>query len=189
MNDYSSFSLIELLITLTVLSIVLAIGVPSVIGWVRAMEVRSSAESLRSALQRARAEAVARNTRVRISLSDTTGNPGWNVTCVNVTAACPASLLSHTIETNSLIRWGATLLASSSKMTTALKAGATLPGTIDFFPLGDAPQVTGGTDIARVDVIHSGTKDDVRLVLRIDGAGNIRLCNPSRPTDHPEACH
>ena len=51
MNDYSGFSLIELLITLTVLSIVLAIGVPSVIGWVRAMEVRSSAESLRSALQ------------------------------------------------------------------------------------------------------------------------------------------
>ena len=43
--------------------------------------------------------------------------------------------------------------------------------------------------IARVDVIHSATKDDVRLVLRIDGAGNIRLCNPSRPTDHPEACH
>ena len=32
-------------------------------------------------------------------------------------------------------------------------------------------------------------KDDVRLVLRIDGAGNIRMCNPSRPTDHPEACH
>ena len=126
MNDYSGFSLIELLITLTVLSIVLAIGVPSVIGWVRAMEVRSSAESLRSALQRARAEAVARNTRVRISLSNTTGNPGWNVTCVNVAAACPASLLSHTIETNSPIRWGATLLASSSTMTTALKAGAAM---------------------------------------------------------------
>ena len=49
MNDYSGFSLIELLITLTVLSIVLAVGVPSAIGWVRAMEVRSSAESLRSA--------------------------------------------------------------------------------------------------------------------------------------------
>ena len=146
MNDYPGFSLIELLITLTVLSIVLAIGLPSVIGWVRAMEVRSSAESLRSALQRARAEAVARNTRVRISLSNTTGNPGWNVTCVNVAAACPASLLSHTIETNSPIRWGATLLASSSTMTTALKAGAALPGTINFFPLGDAPQVTGGTD-------------------------------------------
>lgn len=64
-----------------------------------------------------------------------------------------------------------------------------MPGTIDFFPLGDAPQVIGGTDIARVDVIHSASEDDSRLVLRIDGAGTIRLCNPSRPTDHPEACH
>ena len=189
MNDYSGFSLIELLITLTVLSIVLTVGVPSIIDWVRAMEVRSSAESLRSALQRARSEAVARNTRVRISLSNTTGHPGWNVTCVNAAAACPASLLSHTIETNSLIRWGASLLAGSSTMTTALKAGAALPATIDFFPLGNAPQVMGGTDIARVDVIHPAAKDDVRLVLRIDGAGNIRMCNPSRPTDHPEACH
>jgi type IV fimbrial biogenesis protein FimT len=189
MNDYSGYSLIELLITLTVLSIVLAMGVPSVVSWVRAMEVRSSAESLRSALQRARAEAVARNTRVRISLSNATGNPGWNVTCVNAAAVCPASLLSHTIETNNLIRWGASLLADSSTMTTALKAGAALPATIDFFPLGDAPQITGGTDIARVDVIHSASADDVRLIVRIDGAGNIRLCNPSRPTDHPEACH
>jgi type IV fimbrial biogenesis protein FimT len=189
MNDYSGFSLIELLITLTVLFIVLAMGVPSAIGWVRAMEVRSSAESLRSALQRARAEAVSRNTRVRITLSNTTGNPGWNVTCVNAAAGCPTSLLSHTIETNNSIRWGAALLAGSSTMTAALKAGAALPATIDFFPLGDAPQVTSGADIARVDVIHSATKDDARLVLRIDGAGNIRLCNPSRPTDHPEACH
>ena len=111
MNDYSGFSLIELLITLTVLSIVLAMGVPSAIGWVRAMEVRSSAESLRSALQRTRAEAVARNTRVRITLSNTTGNPGWNVTCVNAAAGCPTSLLSHTIETNNSIRWGAALLS------------------------------------------------------------------------------
>jgi type IV fimbrial biogenesis protein FimT len=189
MNDYSGFSLIELLITLTVLSIVLAMGMPSAIGWVRAMEVRSSAESLRTALQRTRAEAVARNTRVRISLSNTTGNPGWNVTCVNAAAGCPTSLLSHGIETNSLVRWGAALLAGSSTMTTPLKAGEALPATIDFFPLGDAPQVTGGTDIARIDVIHPATKDDVRLVVRIDGAGNIRLCNPSRPTDHPEACH
>lgn len=164
-------------------------GAPSAARWLRIMEVRSNAEGLRSALQRARAEAVARNTRIRISLGDTKGIPGWSVRCVYATAACPSPLLTHTSEASSLVRWGGALLAGSSKTGIALKAGADLPGTLDFFSLGDAPHVAGGTDTARVDVIHSGTTDDVRLVLTIDGAGSIRLCDPARPAIHPEACH
>ncbi len=189
MNRILGFTLIELLITLVILSIVLAMGAPSAARWIRIMEVRSNAESLRSALQRARAEAVARNTRIRISLGNSTGIPGWSVTCVYATAACPTPLLTHTSETSSLVRWGGALLAGSSTTATPLTAGTALPGTLDFFPLGDAPQVTSGTDIARVDVVHSDTTNDVRLILRIDGAGNIRLCDPARPTAHPEACH
>ena len=189
MDESSAFTMIELLITLVVISIVLAIGTPSVVRWVRSMEVRSSAESLRSAIQRTRAEAVARNTRIRISLGDSTGIPSWSVTCVYATAACPSPLLTQTSEVSSLVRWGGAILANSSKTDTALKAGMALPGTLDFFPLGDAPQVTGGTDIARVDVIHTAASDDVRLVLKIDGAGTIRMCDPARPTIHPEACH
>ena len=189
MDDSSAFTIIELLITLVVISVVLATGTPSAVRWVRAMEVRSSAESLRSALQRARAEAIARNTRIRISLSDSRGVPGWSVTCVYATAACPSPLLAHPLEASSLVRWGGAQLAGSSKTDTALRAGVALPGTLDFFPLGDVPQVIRGTDIARVDVIHSAAADEIRLILKVDGAGTIRLCNPARPTAHPEACH
>lgn len=187
-NDRCGFTLIELLITLVILSIVLAMGVPSAARWVRIMEVRSSAESLRGALQRARAEAVARNTRIRISLGNSTGIPGWSVTCVFATAACPSPLLTHTSEASSLVRWGGAQLAASATTATALKAGAALPGNLDFSHLGNAPQIASGTDIARIDVIHSASTE-VRLVLKIDVAGTIRLCDPVRPTAHPEACH
>ena len=50
MNHSAGITVIELLITLAVLSIVIALGVPSMSDWVRRMEVRSSAESLRAAL-------------------------------------------------------------------------------------------------------------------------------------------
>ena len=46
MNHSAGITVIELLITLAVLSIVIALGVPSIADWVRRMEVRSSAESL-----------------------------------------------------------------------------------------------------------------------------------------------
>ena len=189
MDESSAFTIVELLITLVVISIVLAIGTPTAVRWVRAMEVRSSAEGLRSALQRTRAQAVARNARIRISLGDSTGIPGWSVNCVYATAARPSPLLTQTSEASSLVRWGGAILANSSKTGTAFKAGMALPSMLDFFPLGDAPQVASGTDIALIDVIHSAASNDVRLVLIIDGAGTIRLCDPARPTAHPEACH
>lgn len=80
-------------------------------------------------------------------------------------------------------------MSSSSDLTNAIRPGKTLPGTIDFFPLGDSPHITSGKDISRIDVIHPASKDDIRLVIRIDGAGMIRMCDPTRSLTHPEACH
>ena len=188
MNHSAGITVIEILITLAVLSIVIALGVPSITDWVRRMEVRSSAESLRAAIQRARSEAIARNTRIRISLSNSTGNPGWDVTCVYKNTNCPAILLTHATERNNLVRWGAATMSNSSNLTKAIRPGTTLPGTIDFSPLGDAPHITSGKDIARIDVLHSASTDDIRFVIRIDGAGKIRMCDPSRYSTHPEAC-
>lgn len=188
MNHSAGITVIELLITLAVLSIVIMLGVPSMTDWVRRMEVRSSAESLRAVLQRARAEAIARNTRIRLSVGNSLGNPSWDVGCIYKNTGCPTALLTHAAERNSLVRWGAATVNDSTDLIKPLQSGANLPGTIDFFPLGDAPHITSGTDSARIDVIHSASADDIRLVIRIDGAGKIRMCDPSRSSTHPEAC-
>lgn len=187
--DCNGITLIELLLTLTIMAIVLALGVPATARWVRDIEVRSSAESLKSALQLARSEAVSRNTRVHIQLGNDTGHPGWLITCVYASTLCPSALNNHPPEVTSLIRWGAEVITNAGKTSTALKPGLNLPGGVDFYPLGDARQIAYGTDLARIDIIHARDSTARRLIIRIDGAGNIRLCDPALNAKNAEACH
>lgn len=184
----SGVTLVEMLITLCILIIVLALGAPATARWVRDSEVRSGAETLRSVLQRTRAEAVSRNARMRVSLGDGQGHPVWVMGCVRINAACPAQLYQHAAEMNGKVRWGAAPSAAAGDVSVALGAGDALPGSVDFYPLGDAPQVAAGTDLARIDVFHAADDQARRLVVSIDGGGNIRLCNPALVSPDPGAC-
>jgi type IV fimbrial biogenesis protein FimT len=68
------FSLIELLITLAIFGVLLALGASSFRAWIVNMKIRSTAESVQSGLQLARGEAVRRNTAVMFQLTTTTEN-------------------------------------------------------------------------------------------------------------------
>ncbi len=70
-------TLIEVLVTLSVLVIVLAVGVPSFITLIGNSKIRTVADSALSGLQLARSEAVRGNARIRFSLIGTDG--GWQV--------------------------------------------------------------------------------------------------------------
>ncbi len=182
--------MIEMFITLFVIAIVLAIGAPATARWVRQTDIRSSAESLRSALQKARGEAIARNARIRITLGNASGHARWLIGCVRVSAACPGKTLhQQAVLSRDRIRWGAAKASAAATLSTALTAGAALPGTVDFFPLGDAPGIAGGSDLARIDVVHANDSAAGRWVIRIDTAGNIRMCNPALPESDHRRCH
>ncbi|MFZ2541189.1 MAG: GspH/FimT family pseudopilin, partial [Gallionella sp.] len=71
----SGFTLIELMITLVILAIAMALGIPSYRDWVQNTQIRNAAESVQNGLQRARAEAVGRNTNVAFVLLGV--NPTW----------------------------------------------------------------------------------------------------------------
>ena len=181
-------NLVEMMVTLAILVIVLSLGAPAMARWVRDSEVRSSAETLRSILQRTRAEAVSRNTLMRVSLGDAHGHPAWVMGCVRISAVCPAQLFQHAAEMTGKVRWGAAKSAKANTVKIALEAGDAMPGTVDFYPFGDAPKVAEGTDIARIDVFHAIDDRARRLIVSIDGGGNIRLCDPELLPPDPGAC-
>lgn len=60
------FTLIEVMVAVTVLSMLMVLAVPALGDWVRNARVRSAAEALRSDLQMARAEAIRLNTGTRL---------------------------------------------------------------------------------------------------------------------------
>lgn len=178
----------EMLIVLTVLTIVLALGAPATARWLRQSEIRSSAESLRSALQKARTEAIARNTRISIRIGDQRGGTGWTMGYVRQSQACPAVLHRQRASADSNIRWGAASSDGAGDLSAPLAAGAALPGDVEFHPLGNAPRIVSGEDLARIDVQHAGDAEAGSLVVRIDSAGNVRICDPSLPATAVRGC-
>jgi type IV fimbrial biogenesis protein FimT len=65
------FTLVEMVVTVAVIGIILAIGVPSMTGFLASRAAVANAEELAEALRFARSEAVKRGTQVTICSSDT----------------------------------------------------------------------------------------------------------------------
>src|SRR5687767_13538734 len=74
------FTLVELIITVAILAVLMAVGVPSFRAFVQNQKVKSASFELMSALVLARSEAVKRNTDVKLE-PDTAGAwaEGWAV--------------------------------------------------------------------------------------------------------------
>lgn len=92
----AGFSLVELLITLAVLGIVMALGLPNISVWIQNTQLKTAAEGVVSGLQLARSEALRRNVSVRFSLVDSLANgcalsatgTSWVVSVADPTGAC-----------------------------------------------------------------------------------------------------
>ncbi|MEQ1533454.1 MAG: prepilin-type N-terminal cleavage/methylation domain-containing protein [Sideroxydans sp.] len=90
------FSLVELLVGISIFSILIAMAAPSFTSWVQNAQLRTAAESISAGLQLARAEAVRRNTNVMFQLTDSMdaacnlslNGPNWVVSLNDTTALC-----------------------------------------------------------------------------------------------------
>ena len=175
----AGFSLIELMIVLSVLSILFAVGMPAFGRLLHDIEIRGSAEGLRAGLQKARTEAVTRNALVRISFTNVSGRPAWTLGCVRSSLRCPATISSFGANRDAQIRWGAARSDDQIALSTPLTPGHRLPSGVTFNALGTAPGVETNADASRIDVTHAINEKARRLVLMITAAGAIRLCDPS----------
>ena len=158
-NKSLGFSLIELLIGMTIMAVVIAIGMPSYSAWIQNTRIRTAAESIQNGLQVARAEAVKRNVSVQFVLSD---GAAWLVGCETVNSTCPAIIQSRTAGEG-----------SSGDITLVTDAAS----TVVFNNLGAVN--ASPTPFTRVDVDSSVAAADRPLRITIGVGGNIRMCDPS----------
>jgi type IV fimbrial biogenesis protein FimT len=178
-------TLIELMVSMTILMLALAWGLPSFSLWLQGAQVRTAAESIQNGMHLARTEAVKRNAVVRFSLTDNTGRVAWTVGCVTATADCPAEIQKRiAAEGTPNARVGASVAAVASPApanaySAALTAGAAVPAGVSFDGMGRVPAANVGTDITRVDVINAANTAARRLVVTINAFGLIRMCDPA----------
>jgi len=179
------FSLAELLMGIVIVGLLVSLAMPSFRDMMRNAEVRNAAESIANGLQRARAEAVARNTNVEFVLG-TEFNPGTGL----FVAGTPSSWAVRAVSApNPPIESRSGTEGSSNVTVTAVAADlATAATTVTFTNFGGVTANVPASEMLRqVDLTAVGATQNLRI--RIEASGAARMCDPSLAAgSSPRAC-
>lgn len=180
-------SLIELMITVTILAVLVVLGLPSFQTWLQNTQIRNAAESISAGIQRARMEAVRRNQNVRFTLVTLTDAKTMDNSCAASAAGGswvislddPASNCAAAASDASAPRIVDKRAAGDASLSAAVSAvaedGATAASTLIFNGFG---RVTAAGQIARVDVGSTASGSYRTLRVEVSAGGAVRVCDP-----------
>jgi len=183
------FSLIELMITIGVLSLMLLIALPSMTDWLQTAQIRTAAETALSGIQQARSEAISRNSLVRFqfvtNLSSTcaldSAGPDWVVSMDDANGLCDVAFSDTTSPRIRQTKLG----AEGAPNSTVSATGAGLPASVIVF--NGIGRVSGAGNIDVIDIAnptggacqHAASAGPMRcLRIQIAPGGDVRLCDP-----------
>lgn len=160
------FTLVELLITLTIAALLLAIAAPAFSGWTNKQRLRTAGYDLLNDLQMARNEAVKRATRVTLNNGDGDWQSGWEIFVDN--------------NENGNRDSGEPLLLSRPAYADALTISGTTAVSqhIGYVASGETRQPGGGLLMGTLTLCASHT--DKALEVVISRGGRARLVSTSR---------
>lgn len=168
-SKHSGFSAVELMIGIAILAILMGLAAPSFNIWLQNSQIRNAAESIQNGLQRARAEAVARNTNIQLVLG---AGSSWVVR-----VAGGAEIESRPGSEG-----------SKNAILAVTPAGAT---TVTFNSFGGlAANADGSATLTQVEVDSSvlAAVDSQELRITIGLGGYARMCDPRFPSSNPRGC-
>ena len=174
------FTIIELMVTVTVLGIVLMIGLPNLSAWLQNTQIRNSAEAMVAGLQLARAEALRRNRQVHFYIVDsleatcgvaTTGG-NWVVSMVDPSGKCheaPSDTVDPFIIQKRSGQEGTPNAAVTASASSIIYNGlGNTTGTLQLNvsnPTGGACQTAAGPMRC--------------LQVNVTSSGSVRMCDPA----------
>jgi type IV fimbrial biogenesis protein FimT len=163
----AGFSIVELMIAVVIMAILMALALPSFRTWMQNIQIRNAGGAITNGMQKARGEAVARNTNVSFVLGT---DSSWTVSVVN-----PASIIESRPSAET----------SGNVTVSVLPAGAT---TVTFNNFGVlVANGDGSASITLIDLTAAGASRDMRVTIGV--GGNARMCDPSLTTgSSPSAC-
>ena len=176
------FSLVEMMVAILIIGILAAVAVPNFRTWMINSQIRNAAESISNGLQRARAEAVARNTNVAFSLSMASPqDSSWYVYMVT-----PASGIDSRLSNE----------GSNNVSLTVTPTGST---TVTFNNYGNALWTNPGSSVpatgaavpsapfTKVDVNAAGGTKNLRVEIVLP-SNVIKMCDPAAASTSPSSC-
>jgi len=174
------FTIIEIGITLLIVGMLLALGLPSFVTWIANTQIRTGGEAVLNGIQLARGEAVRRNMAVEFVLTEAatpTPTTGWlvrvqkgeTVQTRNAKEGSPnAQLVMTPANATTLTFNGMGRVVSNDDLTPAI-------AQIDLVnPNGGTCEADGGTMRC--------------LQIRLGLSGSVRMCDPKVAAGDPRAC-
>jgi len=170
------FSLVELMITISLAAILMVVAIPSFSSWIQNTKIRSTAEALQNGIRLAKTEAVRRSRLVDFRL----------------TAVAPAKDAARSKSgTNWYVQQNAVLLASDStdadynlfvqgSSLSGANANVTVAGsadTVTFNSLGRVVPISGNNPPYTFD-INTADAGYRKLRVVVTASGQIRMCDP-----------
>jgi type IV fimbrial biogenesis protein FimT len=187
----SGMTLVELLVAMTILALIGFAAVPDLTSTMANARIRSTTESLMAGMQRARLEAIRRNTAVTFSLMSVDANGNLDNSCAGsstsagwvVSIAAPDGFCGQAANDNLAPRLQFKQ-APGGRSVALQVAGlgndnATAENAVTFDGYGRVASFGSLGNLRRVDVNHVVNSNDTRpLRIEISNSGVIRMCEP-----------
>lgn len=186
------FTLIEAVVTLSVLALLLAVAIPNVTDWMRSTQMRTMAETMQNGLMKARMEALRRNRSVSFwlvspgssttldnncALSSTSGF--WVISVEDPTSKCGTDP-SPTVSPMIVETYNASGSAVISVAGLA-SDGATAASSVSFNGFGQV--VTSTSRLAQINI--TGSRN---MRIEISSTGSVRMCDRGVAASDARAC-
>ena len=193
----TGFTLLELVVTITVFGLLVAAAAPSFVTWIANSRVRAVTENLQNGLKLAQSEAIRNNRVVVFALTDDApsvsatakaGGKSWAALSVGLLAEDAALTLVQGGELGSSAA-GVTVAANDGNGNA--KASVCFDFTGRLTDPTNATGVTGEdctTDDVQFNVTRSGADRPLRALVNL--AGQVRVCDPGRilSATQPDGC-
>ncbi len=185
------FTLIEMMVAISLLGILFMLAAPAFTSWIRNSQVRTVAEALQGGLRVAQAEALRRNRQVVMSFTNSVptsgttavvGGKNWALQTVSQFGDA-----AEYITGGSLTGSAAGVSVTNGQTATAVcfnSAGRVVTNTSGTGVSGAS--CTAPSPTLNFDIVQTPAKTDdrpLRVVLQL--GGQLRMCDPARPTLSP----
>jgi type IV fimbrial biogenesis protein FimT len=191
----AGFTLIEMLVTITLMALLMALAMPSMSAWVRNTKVRTVSNALQDGLRQSQAEALRRSRQVVFSLTNSSA-PQTSLTAV-------ANGSNWSINTVPSMTAGETSTFIEAGVLSAVGSGVQIagPAAICFNSIGRlvanaSSGVTGATctlptttpPVQSYNITLTGADRPLRVLVAL--GGQVRMCDPAKTLSgtNPDGC-